>query len=102
MELKFSVDLGEIVLCNIKVYDGKNYHLIEKTVFSNPYENERLYFNIDNQEDKRYFRDIKNKSRLKIIDIDVISRHGYKNKSKGFTEVKANTEIRNKITGAYE
>ena len=39
---------------------------------------------------------------VNIVDIDIISRLGFENKAKGFTEVKANTEIRNKITGTYE
>ena len=100
--MKFKVELGEIVYCNIKVYDGKNFHLIEKIVFSNPYDFERLEFNANIAEDNRYFKDINNKTKLKIINIDIIERLGYRNKSKGYTEVKANTEIRNKITGAYE
>ena len=36
---------------------------------------------------------------IKIVEYKII---GTKNKSKGFTEVKASNETRNKITGAYE
>lgn len=36
---------------------------------------------------------------IKVLDYKII---GTKNKSKGFTEVKASNEKRNKITGAYE
>lgn len=37
-----------------------------------------------------------------IIEIIEYKKIGNKNKTKNFTEVKANDETRNKITGAYE
>jgi len=39
---------------------------------------------------------------VKVIRVEIISRLGFENKAKGFTEVKANDEKRNKITGTYE
>ena len=39
---------------------------------------------------------------VKVEDVKVISRLGFVNKAKGFTEVKRSDEQRNKITGAYE
>ena len=35
-----------------------------------------------------------------VEDVKIISRLGFENKSKGFTEVKGSYEKRNKITGA--
>ena len=51
---------------------------------------------------RKHLEKLKIKEPVKVIDVDVISRLGFENKSKEFTEVKANNEKRNKITGAYE
>ena len=37
-----------------------------------------------------------------VIDLKIHAKTGFKNKSKHYTEVKRNEQIRNKITGAYE
>ena len=51
---------------------------------------------------RKHLQELKIKEPVKVEDVKIISRLGFENKSKGFTEVKANTETRNKITGAYE
>lgn len=88
------IDLKEIVFCNLTViYKNKTYEL-EKVVYKNKGNN--TFCNM------RILKDLNIKECVKIEKIDIISRLGFENKAKGFTEVKANTEIRNKITGAYE
>ena len=39
---------------------------------------------------------------VNVIDLKVHSRVGFKHKSKGYTQVKSNEQVRNKITGTYE
>ena len=51
---------------------------------------------------RNHLEKLKIKEAVKVIDVDVIARLCSENKSKEFTEVKANNEKRNKITGAYE
>ena len=87
------VGLNEIVFCNLKIfYKNKTYDL-RKLVYKN---NGDLFYN------KKILSKLNILEPVKVIDIDIISRLGFENKAKGFTEVKANTEIRNKITGTYE
>ena len=87
------VSLGEIVFCNLIIdYKGKK-HELEKVVYKN---NGNLFY-------KRNVLDKLNiKEPVKVDNIKVISRLGFENTAKGFTEVKGSDEKRNKITGAYE
>lgn len=87
------IGLNEIVFCNLKIiYKNKTYEL-KKLVYKN---NGDLFYN------KKILSKLNISEPVNIVDIDIISRLGFENKAKGFTEVKANTEIRNKITGTYE
>ena len=85
--------LNEIVFCNLKIiYKNKTYEL-SNLVYKN---NGDLFYN------KKILSKLNISEPVEIVDIDIISRLGFENKAKGFTEVKANTETRNKITGTYE
>jgi len=87
------VELGEIVFCDLIInYKGNKYNL-EKVVYKN---DGNLFYN------RKYLEKLKIKEPVKVKDVKVISRLGFENKSKGFTEVKGSDETRNKITGAYE
>ncbi len=87
------VELGEIVFCDLIInYKGSKYNL-EKVVYKN---DGNLFYN------RKYLEKLKIKEPVKVKDVKVISRLGFENKSKGFTEVKGSDETRNKITGTYE
>lgn len=87
------VELKEIVFCDLTIIHKGIKHKLEKVVYKN---DGNLFYK------RNYLEKLKIKEPVKVENIKVISRLGFENKSKGFTEVKANTEIRNKITGAYE
>ena len=87
------VELGEIVYCDlIIVHKGKEY-TIKEIVYKN---NGELFY------EKKHLDKFNIKESVSIKSIKVKSRLGFENKAKGFTEVKASDEKRNKITGAYE
>jgi len=88
-----NVKIGEIVYCNLTIEHKGNKHILKEVVYKN---NGELFYK------RNYLEKLKIKEAVKVIDVDVISRLGFENKSKEFTEVKANNEKRNKITGAYE
>ena len=87
------VKLGEIVFCDLIIIHKGTKHKLKKVVYKN---DGNLFYN------RKHLEDLKIKEPVKVEDVKIISRLGFENKAKGFTEVKANTEIRNKITGAYE
>tara|TARA_R110000772_G_scaffold36098_6_gene86671 strand:+ start:2118 stop:2393 length:276 start_codon:yes stop_codon:yes gene_type:complete len=87
------VELGEIVYCDLTITHKGHKHKIKKVVYKN--EGKPIYKG-------RLLRELKINEPVKIINIYVISRHGFENKSKEYTEVKRSDETRNKITGAYE
>ena len=98
-----NVDFGEIVLCNLKLKPiKKESFYLKDVIFSNPYEKKRFELIYSNRNDRRLIDLTGFKEDLKIINIEVISRHGFKNKSKGFTLAKKSDNSRNKITGTYE
>jgi hypothetical protein len=87
------LELGEIVFCDLTIIHKGTKHELKKVVYKN---DGNLFY-------KKYVLEKLNiKEPVKVEDIKVISRLGFENKTKEFTEVKANTEIRNKITGTYE
>ena len=87
------IKLGEIVFCDLIIIHKGIKHKLEKVVYKN---DGNLFYN------RKHLQELKIKEPVKVEDVKVISRLGFENKSKGFTEVKANTETRNKITGVYE
>tara|TARA_R110000851_G_C12996524_1_gene557877 strand:+ start:88 stop:351 length:264 start_codon:yes stop_codon:yes gene_type:complete len=83
----------EIFFCNLNIqYKGKKY-LIERVVYK---ETDGYYLNT------RELKKIGITEKVKVLKFDIINSLGYENESKGFTEVKASDEKRNKITGTYE
>jgi len=75
------IEIGEIVYCNLTIIKKNNEVQLKEIVYK--------------QKDGYY-------KGFKVVDIDIIKRLGYENKSKGFDEVKKSDEKRNNITGAYE
>ena len=88
-----NVQRGEIVYCNITILHKKKEYLLEKMVYKN---DGKLFYH------KSALNELKIEEPVSVKNIEIISRLGFENKTKEFTEVKANTEIRNKITGTYE
>jgi hypothetical protein len=87
------VEIGEIVFCDLIINYKGTKHKLKKVVYKN---DGNLFYN------RKHLQELKIKEPVKVEDVKIISRLGFENKAKGFTEVKANTEIRNKITGVYE
>ena len=87
------VKLGEIVFCNLIIIHKNNRHKLNEVVYKN---DGNLFYK------KNHLEKLKIKHPVKIQNIEIISRLGFENKSKKFTEVKGTKEKRNKITGAYE
>ena len=87
------VQLGEIVFCDLTIIHKGVKYIIEKVVYKN---DGNLFYK------RSCLNKLKIKEPVKIEDVKIISRLGFENKTKEFTEVKANTEKRNKITGTYE
>ena len=91
--MKDKIKLGEIVYCDLTIEHKGNKHILKKVVYKN---DGKLFYK------RNHLEKLKIKEAVKVIDVNVISRLGFENKSKEYTEVKANNEKRNKITGAYE
>ena len=87
------VKLGEIVFCDLIITHKGTKHKLEKVVYKN---DGKLFY------ERKYLEVLKIKEPVEIENIKVISRLGFENKAKGFTEVKGSDEKRNKITGVYE
>jgi hypothetical protein len=87
------VELGEIVFCDLTITHKGVKHKLEKVVYKN---DGKLFYK------RSYLEKLNIKGSVEIEGIKVISRLGFENKAKGFTEVKGSDEKRNKITGAYE
>ena len=88
-----NIGIGEIVFCDLTIIHKGNKYLLEKVVYKN---DGNLFYK------RSYLEKLKIKEPVKVEDVKVISRLGFENKAKGFTEVKGSDEKRNKITGAYE
>ena len=88
-----NVKFGEIVYCDLTIEYKENKHILKEVVYKN---DGKLFYK------RNHLEKLKIKEAVKVIDVNVISRLGFENKSKEYTEVKANNEKRNKTTGAYE
>lgn len=91
MDLK--VELCEIVYCNMTIYYKNKYYKLKKVVYKN---DGQLFY------ERKHLESLNIKEPVVISDIEIISRLGFENKAKGYTEVKRSEEKRNNITGAYE
>ena len=87
------VEVGEIVFCDLTIEHKNKKHELRKIVYKN---DGNLFYK------RNHLEKLNIKEPVKVEDIKVISRLGFENKAKGFTEVKGSDEKRNKITGAYE
>ena len=107
-----NLEPGQIVYCDITYEYDRPYRNRTKTetvnlvniVFGREYVSTYPLL-----EYKKYKRDILKINRKKpiqcdvrVIDLKIHAKMGFKNKSKGYTQVKRSEQIRNKITGAYE
>lgn len=91
MENMNEIKLGEIVLCNLKLKaKNKESFILKDVVFSYDYDYKKTFLNYSIMNDRRIIKKTGLKENLTIISIEVLSRHGFKNKSKDYTEVKAN------------
>lgn len=107
-----TLEPGEIVYCDITYQYDRPYRNAIKTetieirnvVFGREYD--ETYPLLDYNVHKRDILKINRKKPLtcdvKVIDLKIHSRTGFKSKSKKYTEVKRNEQERNKITGTYE
>lgn len=107
-----NIEPGEIVYCDItyeyeKIIRNKKTKLqavLERVVFGREYK-----CNYPNLDYSIYKRDIKKINRkkplicdVKVVNLKIHARTGFKSRKKGYTQVKMNNEQRNKTTGAYE
>ena len=88
-----NLKLKEIVFCNLTIAHKKKIYELKEVVYKNI--NGMFY-------KKNLLSKLNISEPVKVIGVEIISRLGFENKAKGFTEVKANDEKRNKITGTYE
>ena len=97
------IEPGEIVLCNVKVIDAKKrIFVLKEVIFSQDYDKDRTHFYQSSSRDRRYTSKVKSKFDLKIINIDVIARLGYKFNSTDYTEhQKSETKTRD-LNGTYQ
>ena len=107
-----NVNPGEIVYCDItykykRLFRNKvkeELVTMRNVVFGREYDSSYPY--LDYATYSRTIKKINKKKPLtcdvKVIDLKIHSRVGFKHKSKGYTQVKSNEQVRNKITGTYE
>jgi len=107
-----NIEPGEIVYCDITYEYERPYRNRTKTetvelinvVFGREYDDTYPLLNYNVY--KRDINKINPKKPLecdaRVIDLKIHARTGFKRKIKGYTQVKRNEQIRNKITGAYE
>jgi putative cell wall-binding protein len=97
------LEKGEIGIVNLKVRCKLNKtYFINDVIFSIPYEGKRTKLFMSDSIDKRIISKIKKNEDLIILEIEVIKKVGFKNKTNNFTSAIVHKEERNKITGAYE
>jgi hypothetical protein len=107
-----NLEPGEIVYCDItyeyeKMFRRKKVKeqaILTNIVFGREYNCD--YPILDYKTYKRDIHKINPKKPLqcsvKVVDLHIHARTGFKNRSNKYTEVKRNEQVRNKITGAYE
>ena len=88
-----NIKYKEIVYCDLKFSFKKKQYEVKEVVYKLT---DGCYHN------KRILSQFKINESVKVDSIKIISRLGFENNSKGFTEVEGSNEKRNKITGAYE
>ena len=95
------IEKGEIVYANLVLKDKSNkIYDLRKVVFSRNWECD---FPVLAKKDYNRFLlryNIKLEE-VEVIDCEIISRTGYKHKSKGYISAKKNEQIRDEVTGAY-
>jgi hypothetical protein len=94
---------GEIGIVNLKLrtLNGSIFYLND-VVFSHPYDKKRNKLSYDNFDDRRLISKTKFKQDLFIVDIEVLQSVVWKNKSKNYTEHKANKPLQRNIDGSYD
>ena len=97
------LQLGQIGLVNLTLRNSKGkIFKLQDVIFSQPYDKKRSVLKYSDMFDRRTIIKTKQKEDLFILEVELIKELGWRSKIKSYTEVKASTEIRNKITGAYE
>ncbi len=106
-----NIQLGEIVFCDITYQWQRKFRNRIKTETKTLYnvvfgiEYDDTYPHLDYITHRRDIHKINPKKPLeqdvKVIGLKIHSRVGFKNRTKGYTEVQRNEQIRDKITGAY-
>jgi hypothetical protein len=107
-----NLEPGEIVYCDItyeyeKIFrrkKAKEQAILTNIVFGREYKCD--YPLLDYEIYKRDIKKINRKKPIecsvKVVDLHIHARTGFKNRTNKYTEVKKNIEQRNTITGAYE
>ena len=95
-----NISPGEIVYANVTIQDEKEkIHELRKVVFSRNWECQ--YPILTRSEYSRFLNQNNFKSDVKLIDLHVITRTGFKHKDQGSTRAKKNEQVRDETTGAY-
>ena len=95
------IEKGEIVYVNLILKDKSNkIYDLRKVVFSRNWDCSFPLLT------KKYYNRFLSRNNIKleeveVIDCDIISRTGYKHKSKSYISAKKNEQIRDEVTGAY-
>jgi|14BtaG_2_1085337.scaffolds.fasta_scaffold72634_1 hypothetical protein len=87
------IEKGEIVFCNLKFRYKKKKYKLKEIVYK---QTDGYFYN------KRILQPLNVCEKVKVYDIEILSRLGFENKNKGHIKAIKNEEKRNKITGAYE
>ncbi len=91
---------GEIVYATFKVKDNNNKEYeLRKVVFSREWKSE--YPIIRKEIYTRFLKPNGIKKDCSILDVTILARTGFKNRSKGYSIAKKNEQIRDSVTGAY-
>ena len=91
---------GEIVYANFKVKDNNNKEYeLRKVVFSREWKSE--YPILRKEIYVRFLKQNGKKTECTILEVKILARTGFKNRSKGYTTAKKNEQIRDSVTGAY-
>jgi hypothetical protein len=97
------MEKGEIVYCNLKLRRNNGVIVnLENCVFSLPYEGERILLKFDDMSDRKLIKKTKLKEDLKIEQINIIKKLGFKNKTNSYIEVVKNNNNKRNIMGGYD
>ena len=97
------VERGQIVFCNILFETEKGVSVfLEKCIFSNNYQNERIKLFYNDQFDRLLINKTKLKENLNIKEIEIIQKVGFRNKNKiNYTLVKKSEKNERTKDGVY-